>query len=68
MNNLVIDIKQANTSVMKINNEKYKDLIYLCESKIIPEEFHSYFKSLPRDQTEGIVINMSDDDVEFEED
>lgn len=66
-NDVVVNLKQANTSLLQINNDKYKDLTYLCEKKIIPEEFHSYFKSLPHDQTEGNRSNNSDHDQSEED-
>lgn len=32
---------------LPISSQKYKDLLRLCETKVIPEEFHAWYKLLP---------------------
>lgn len=41
------DVQPTNTSPIKVKNDKYKDLVSMCDSKIIPEEYHSFFRGLP---------------------
>ncbi|CAG5019836.1 unnamed protein product [Parnassius apollo] len=48
-----------------ITNDKYKDIISLCETGIIPEKYHPYFRSLPHSLTveaSGYADGTDDDD------
>lgn len=40
---------KAYSSVLPISKEKYDDLRYYCENKLIPGEFHQFYLNLPND-------------------
>ncbi|CAH0682478.1 unnamed protein product [Chilo suppressalis] len=44
------EVQLANTTPLKVKYDKYKDLMSMCDSKIIPDEFHSFFRGLPYEQ------------------
>ncbi|XP_073953172.1 uncharacterized protein [Choristoneura fumiferana] len=56
------EIKKAHTSLLKLNYDKYKDLVGMCESKVIPEEFANLFKDLPHYERNAINTYETDDD------
>lgn len=58
-NNAVTTLKKAYSEPLTISKEKYKDLMNLCETGIIPIKYHQFFKSLKHGH---ITISESDDD------
>ena len=48
--------------------QKKNDLVALCSKEIIPEEFHSYYESLPSSKKEKDFVPMesSDEDTDME--
>lgn len=54
-------LKTAYPQSISISKDKFKDLISLCETGIIPVKYHDYYKALPHGH---ITINETDDDSE----
>ncbi|XP_026733787.1 uncharacterized protein LOC113498078 [Trichoplusia ni] len=52
-----MQIKKAYNQLLPISRDKYKDLLSLCNTNIIPVEYHDYFKTLPNGDA-----NTSDDE------
>ena len=50
------------TSKLPISIAKKKDLVSLCEREIIPQEFHSYYASLPESKTEKDFVPFDSDE------
>lgn len=44
-------LKNTYSGPIDITNDKYKDIISLCETGIIPEKYHPYFRALPHSLT-----------------
>ncbi|KAL4713441.1 hypothetical protein ACJJTC_010426 [Scirpophaga incertulas] len=54
-------LKKAYFEPIAISKDKYRDLMNLCETGIIPTKYHEFFKTLTHGQT---VISETDDDSE----
>jgi hypothetical protein len=56
---LQIDLKNSYSQPLKLSVEKYKDLMNMCQSGVIPSEYSSFFISLPHHM---IVAETEDSD------
>lgn len=59
---MVSEVTPGNELPLKINYDKYKDLMSMCEAKIIPEEYHTFFRTLPHEQAGNVNISESTDE------
>lgn len=60
-NRNITALKNAYFEPIAISNEKFKDLINMCETRIIPDRYHDYFNALPHGRAAFIE---TDDDSE----
>lgn len=62
------DLSICYVTKLPISMQKKSDLIALCSKEIIPEEFHTYYESLPSSKTEKDFVPMesSDEDTDTE--
>jgi hypothetical protein len=63
-NNFVFDpvLKLAYDRPIKISSAKYKDLLSLCNSNVIPKIYHSFYQSLPHVGDDQPFQDDEDDD------
>lgn len=50
-NSVQTELKPAYSGPIKLPVAKYKDLVDMCRSEVIPTEYHSFFSSLPHHVT-----------------
>ncbi|CAG5028572.1 unnamed protein product [Parnassius apollo] len=55
-------LHKAYVGPIPISNDKYKDLISLCDSPIIPTKYHNYFRSLPHGRNVSDTRNNNESD------
>lgn len=55
-------IKQAYDGELSISRNKYKDLMSLCQSNIIPEKYHNFYQNLKVDENVQEPLDDIDDD------
>lgn len=53
-----IRLEKAYTQQLPLTKDKKKDLLNLCRKKIIPEELHAWYESLP--STDAVIANDSE--------
>ncbi|CAH0691917.1 unnamed protein product [Spodoptera exigua] len=56
------EIKQAYDGDLPISRNKYKDLINLCQTNIIPEKYHNFYQKLKFDQNVQEPLEDIDED------
>ncbi|KAF9408125.1 hypothetical protein HW555_012099 [Spodoptera exigua] len=61
-NSVQTELKPAYSKPIMIPAAKYKDLMDMCRSEVVPLEYHPYFNSLPHHTTVD-VSEESDDDL-----
>jgi hypothetical protein len=47
---------------MKISKEKFKDLMELCKSNVIPKVYHDFYKNLPHVGQDEEQVSDDEDD------
>ena len=62
------DLTLCYDTKLPISMQKKNDLVALCSKEIIPEEFHSYYESLPssKKETDFVPMESSDEDTDME--
>ncbi|KAL4718628.1 hypothetical protein ACJJTC_005182 [Scirpophaga incertulas] len=60
-NSVLTELQTAYSQPLMIPTAKYKDLIDMCRSEVIPTEYHSYFDSLPHHINNDISEESNDD-------
>ncbi|CAH1634672.1 unnamed protein product [Spodoptera littoralis] len=56
-NSIPTELKPAYSKPIMVPASKYKDLMDMCQSEVIPLEYHAYFNSLPH----HITVDVSED-------
>ncbi|KAK5642408.1 hypothetical protein RI129_008575 [Pyrocoelia pectoralis] len=54
------------TSKIPINQKKYKDLMELCKSDVIKEEYHDFYENLPVSHNDEDDDESSDDEISLQ--
>ncbi|CAB3229541.1 unnamed protein product [Arctia plantaginis] len=63
-----ITLKQLYLNPLPISEAKKRDLLSLCTKKIIPEEYHGWYSSLPTATNEADRLPEASVDEESSED
>lgn len=67
--NMPIELNKLYSRKLPISAAKKKDLVKLCTKKVIPQEYHPWYKSLPVEKinTTDKTLNQSDDNADSSE-
>lgn len=58
------ELKKAYNGPIPITHDKYKDLNQLCQTGIIPERYHTFYKNLTHTSAASKTLHPTDEDSE----